>query len=188
MWPWNHLAVGYLAYSLLRRTAGGERPGTGCVLAVAFGSQFPDLVDKPLGWGTALLPSGTTLAHSLLFAVPLSLVVVAAAAWRGRTALAAAFVVAYLLHLPADALFPVIFGGRPTTAFLLWPAVPVDPAPSTTIPARVGDLWSSFLALLATPGGQRYVLLEASLLAATALAWIADGAPGVGSRWSRRPS
>ena len=49
MWPWEHLAIGYLAYSLLGRLAWRRPPTVGTAITVAFGTQFPDLVDKPLG-------------------------------------------------------------------------------------------------------------------------------------------
>ena len=49
MWPWEHLTIGYLAYSLLSRLAWRRPPTVGTAITVAFGTQFPDLVDKPLG-------------------------------------------------------------------------------------------------------------------------------------------
>lgn len=57
MWPWGHVGAGYLVYTLLRRHT-GERPAGAAVLALAVGTQFPDLVDKPLGWTVGLLPGG----------------------------------------------------------------------------------------------------------------------------------
>ena len=49
MWTWEHLAIGYLAYSLLSQLAWRRPPTVGAAITVAFGTQFPDLVDKPLG-------------------------------------------------------------------------------------------------------------------------------------------
>ena len=65
MWPWGHLAVGYLVYSGLSRWRFGRLPGSVATLAVALGTQLPDLVDKPLAWTVNVLASGRSLAHSL---------------------------------------------------------------------------------------------------------------------------
>jgi len=65
MWPWGHAAVGYLAYSLGYRASDRRLTGA-AVIALGVGTQFPDLIDKPLGWTFGVLPGGRTLAHSLL--------------------------------------------------------------------------------------------------------------------------
>ncbi|MFB6075088.1 MAG: metal-dependent hydrolase [Haloarculaceae archaeon] len=182
MWPWEHLAVGYLTYSLARRAVTGRAPARVEAYAVLLGSQFPDLVDKPLGWGTSLLPSGVSLAHSLLVAVPLAAVATVVTSNRGRRELGAAFAVGYLLHLPADALYPALLGGNVYTDFLLWPLVPV---PSESVPSIVGhlqELIAHFLEVLATPAGAAYLVLEALLLGSALALWILDGHPGVPRR------
>jgi hypothetical protein len=61
MWPWEHLAVGYLLYSV-SCVLWGRYPTRIGVAALAFGTQFPDLVDKPLGWWLGVLPSGQSFA------------------------------------------------------------------------------------------------------------------------------
>ncbi|WP_254274291.1 metal-dependent hydrolase [Haloarcula marina] len=177
VWPWEHLAVGYLCFSLLLRVR-GRRPRTMGVVAVAVGSQFPDLVDKPLGWGTTLLPSGTSLAHSLLFAVPVSILVVLATRDRYPSA-GTGFALAYLAHLPCDALYGLAFGHHPRLGFLLWPLVPIEPSPPTNVLARAAELFTEFVAVLGTPLGLRFLLLEALLVGGTALLWYADGHPGL---------
>ncbi|PSQ17916.1 hypothetical protein BRC99_00275 [Halobacteriales archaeon QS_7_69_60] len=68
MLPWGHLAVGYLAYSLAVRGRTGGPPAGLATAALAVGTQFPDLIDKPLVAWVSLLPSGRSLGHSLLFA------------------------------------------------------------------------------------------------------------------------
>lgn len=68
MWPWGHLAVAYLVYLALIRFTTKLVPTSAALPAVIFGSQFPDLVDKPLAWTFGILPSGRSLAHSLLTA------------------------------------------------------------------------------------------------------------------------
>jgi len=179
MWPWEHLAIGYLCYSLFLRLTARERPRTAGVVAVAIGSQFPDLIDKPLGWGTTLLPSGTSLAHSTLFAVPIAMFVVAVAWTLDRPSVGFGFSIAYLAHLPADVLYPVMIGGEPKLSFLLWPLVPVDSSPPVEIVGRVTELAMEFIEVLSTPAGYRFLMLEALLLGLTVLLWHADGLPGL---------
>ncbi|WP_436927185.1 metal-dependent hydrolase [Halosimplex amylolyticum] len=179
MWPWEHLAIGYLSYALASRVAWREPVTSGAAIAVAFGSQFPDLVDKPLGWWFGVLPGGTTLAHSLVTAVPLSLAVLAAGAVFGRERPALAFVVGYLSHLPADVLYPVVLGRGPKTWFLFWPFRPAPTTDPTAALPHVFELAAQFAAFLASPLGALYLLGELSLLAAAAWLWLRDGRPGL---------
>ena len=68
MWPWGHAAIGYLLYTAYtwRRYDHRKKPPTTLLF---FGTQFPDLIDKPLVWTLVLLPSGRSLGHSLLVLV-----------------------------------------------------------------------------------------------------------------------
>ena len=179
MWPWEHLAVGYVVFSLWCRAGGHERPRVADIGAVVLGSQFPDLVDKPLGWGTTVLPSGTSLAHSLLVAVPVAVAVVAVGRRIGRSTPAVAFALAYLAHLPADVVYPMLLGGGPKVGFLLWPLVPADPTPPTAVVGRVGELFAEFLSVLGTPAGYAFLVVEITLLGTAVLLWRADGRPGI---------
>ncbi len=180
MWPWEHLAIGYLAYSFFIRYATGHMPRRLAVVALAFGTQFPDLVDKPLGWGTTLLPSGISFAHSLLVAVPLVALAVGVCSVVDRADVGIAFAIGYLLHLPADAVYPLLIGGRLNWTFFLWPLIPAPEATVSIIPF-VRDLAGQFLAFLATPRGRLYFLLELGLVGGATLRWYVDGAPGL--RW-----
>lgn len=181
MWPWEHLAIGYLAYSFFARHAAGHTPQTLAVVALAFGTQFPDLIDKPLGWGTTLLPSGISFAHSLLVAVPLAALAVTAASAADRADLGIAFAIGYLFHLPADAVYPLLIGGGLNWSFLLWPLVPAPEPTTVAILPFVRELADKFLAFLATPSGRLYILLELALVGGATLRWFADGTPGL--RW-----
>ena len=180
MWPWDHLAVGYLSYFLLTRVTPLERSTAATAVAGAVGTQFPDLVDKPLGWWLDVFPAGTGVAHSLLVAVPLCLVGLLVG-WRlGRREVAAAFAVGYLSHLPGDVLYPVALGGERKMWILLWPLTSA-PGPGTSRPlSHVLELVVDFLAFLATPRGLTYLALEVLLLGCAALAWYSDGCPGYG--------
>ncbi|WP_284011218.1 metal-dependent hydrolase [Haloarcula pelagica] len=182
MWPWEHLAIGYICYALWRRGAGRSRPTVEEVAVLAIGTQFPDLVDKPLGWGTTLLPSGTSLAHSLLITIPVVVGADLLARRVGRDHLGIVFGIGYLLHLPADACYAVLLGGTATAEFLLWPVIPRAPEPTTALLARTGALWAEFSVALAGPAGAGYLLVEGLLLGTAVLLWSLDGAPGIPRR------
>ena len=178
MWPWGHAAVGYLICSLWLRTRYDRKPTAGIVLPLALGTQFPDLIDKPLGWTFGVLPSGRAGAHSLLVAIPL----IAFLWWRldsdaGRQAWAS-FALGYLSHLATDGLYPLIEGQFADLSYLLWPAL--------TLPAyeESPGIIAHFLAADITP----YLLAEVVLFAAATLLWAVDGAPGLRAvgRWCKR--
>ncbi len=114
MWPLGHAAVGYLLYTLATR-ARFDRPPTALALcALLVGTQFPDLVDKPLAWYVGVLPTGRTLAHSLLVLIPVSLVVLALARRYDRTELGFAFVLGALSHAVVDVI-PALWGAATPT-------------------------------------------------------------------------
>ncbi|WP_435101513.1 metal-dependent hydrolase [Halarchaeum sp. P4] len=120
MLPLAHAALGLLAY------AGVQLPrdwraftGTG-VLAALLGSQFPDLVDKPLAYAD-LIPSGRSVAHSLLLVGLLGVALYAAVPAEWRTE-ALGFWVAALVHPFADARHALLDGGfADLPGYLLWP-------------------------------------------------------------------
>lgn len=179
MWPWEHLAVGYLLVSLWRRARGGQPPSDREALVVLFATQLPDLVDKPLGWSTSLLPGGLSLAHSLLVAVPVAVAVALLARAGGVPEVGSAFGLAYLSHLPADALYPVVLGDGPKLNFLLWPLVPAvrtDPEPFA---AHLFEIVAAFREFLASPRAVVFVGFEVALLAVALLQWYRDGLPGL---------
>jgi hypothetical protein len=182
MFPWDHLAIGYIVYSLLLRGL-GTRPTDEGWLAVVIGSQFPDLVDKPLAWMVSALPSGTSLAHSLLVAVPSVTVLVVVGAVYGRLRSALGFGIAYLLHLPADILYaPLVEGNlsRIDYGVLLWPLVPqpVGQANEGLVATTLYYL-GRYYVYLQSPSAVLYVGLEVALLGSALALWIADGRPGL---------
>ena len=182
MWPWEHLAVAYVAVSLLFR-ARGSRVGAPTAVVLAVGSQFPDLVDKPLAWSFGVLPSGTTLAHSVFVATPACLLVWAIGRRHGHAGPALAFAVAYALHLPGDILYgPLTSGGLLSLDPLLWPLVAKA---ETGAPAGLlGETLSyvrQFGAFLSRPEAAGYLFLEVCLLGSATALWFADGCPGVGT-------
>ena len=171
MWPLGHAAIAYICYSVFTRTT-LERPPTHLpVLAVLLGSQFPDLVDKPLAWYLGVLPTGRTLAHSLLFLIPVTIAVYLLADRYGHRLSGIAFGIGALSHTLVDAA-PALWGGT-DPGFLLWPVVPVEGYESGA--PTVTDL---FLASLNDP----YFLSEFVFAAIALVLWRRDSYPGVPHR------
>lgn len=183
MLPWGHVAVGYLCYSLLMHLR-GRTPTGAATIALVVGTQFADLVDKPLSWSFDLLPAGV-LAHSLFFAIPFSALVLVVARRVSHTDLAGAFVVGYLSHLPADVL-PSFLTGDPSYWILFWPAIPrpgvdvsnpiVGPGAGAGLLENAAYYMSDFLPMLFGPIGVAYVCVMAGIFAL----WLYDGHPGTG--------
>lgn len=176
MWPWGHIAVGYLLYTLwaYRRRGGNQRPLA--VLAVIVGTQFPDIVDKPLAWTVPILPSGRSLAHSLLTATLIIALVYRLGQRVGRPDTAIAFAIGYLSHSISD-LGPEVIGGLlqgdvsqlQWMTYLVWPLLSVPSYPSD----------DSFLAHFAAFSLDTYVAVQFSLFALAIAVWIGHGAPGI---------
>jgi len=124
MWPWGHAGFGYL----LARAVGPTEHVRGVhLVALLLGTQFPDLIDKPLAWSFAVLPSGRSLAHSLF-----TLAIVVGAAWLvcrryERASLAGVFGIGYASHLLGDALNAIVSLEWQYLTFLVWPLQPLPP-------------------------------------------------------------
>jgi len=131
MFPWTHAAFGYAVFLVV---AGAfvalgvrDRLSRAELLAVVAGTQLPDLVDKPLAWQFAVLPSGRSLAHSLVVAVPLCLAVLAVAWYRRHPEVGLAFAVGYATHLFGDVYVALYHWRVEEFTFLLWPFLPAYP-------------------------------------------------------------
>jgi hypothetical protein len=178
MWPWGHAAAGYLLYSLFVR-ATGERPTGVAVLTLAVGTQFPDLVDKTLGWEVGVLPGGRTLAHSLLTVAVLWAVVTTVTRRYGRSVLGQAFLVGTLIHILTDGLYSAIEGDFADLSYLLWPVLPMPEE----------DAGLSIISMFAEMTLTTTVIFELGLVALAAGLWWADGRPGlatvrtIGRQW-----
>lgn len=169
MWPWAHLGLGYLLYTLVVRATTSRVPSEGAAIAVVVGTQLPDLVDKPLGWYVGVLPGGRTLGHSAVV-----LLVVVAIGWvlirrPARRRVGGALGFGWALHLVGDAFYPVLRWSTHELAFLAWPLLP--PVPTTVEPGVVVYLQAI------EPGPA--LAFELALIAAGTLAWLADGRPGL---------
>lgn len=174
MLPWTHAAVGYLLVSALSRHRRGRPPGDAAAVAVAVGTQLPDLIDKPLAWHAGVLPAGRSVSHSLLALAVVAVVV------RGVTRRheAAALVVGYATHLAGDAVGPLLAGEFGAVSYLAWPLVAVDG----------GGADYSILAFLLATEPTPSVLAGLALTVIGAVRWWRDGAPGpaLGLRLLRR--
>jgi hypothetical protein len=177
MWPWEHAAVGYICASLAWRWIARRPPGDAPVLVLLFGTQFPDIVDKPLAWGVVILPSGQSLAHSLLFALPTVLVAGVVGVASGRRNLPVSFAVGYLTHVAGDILYPVATGDPLALGFVFYPLTEPAPYPSGAFFGRVADLFTEFVSFLGTPTGTAYLVAELGLVGVALALWTADGTP-----------
>lgn len=127
MWPWGHAAVGYLLYTAYTRLQYGRSPDDISTVLLLLGTQLPDLIDKPLAWTLALLPSGRSLGHSLLVLIPLSILVYLLAARYRHTEWGSAFAIGALSHAVIDVLPAAIRGEYAYTTSLLCPLLPAPP-------------------------------------------------------------
>lgn len=175
MWPWGHLAVGYLGYVGWARYRGVSQEPL-AVVAVAVGTQFPDLIDKPLAWTVPVLPSGRSLAHSALTASLILFTIHRVSKRFNRQRSATAFAIGYLTHIFSD-LGPQTITGLLTgdvsqlqwTTYLLWPILPAPPYPND----------SSFAEHLTAFALDPFVAAQFGLATVAAAVWIYSGTPGL---------
>lgn len=148
MFPIQHFIVAFVPALAYVVVCDRRLPTLRFVGVVFLGSQFPDLVDKPLAHQFVVLPSGRVFMHSLPTAV-LLLLILGLYGWKtDRTRLSSAFVFAHLSHLLADN-HGVLLGPNPQISpDLLWPFVPPVARPVT--PSWAGPegiyvhLWTTF--------------------------------------------
>lgn len=170
MWPWGHVAVSYLLYSLGLRER-DRLPQSPEVFLLGFGALVPDIVDKPLAWSFGVLDSARSLGHSVLVAVLVLAVLYLVLAPRvGRSAVTA-FGVGYLSHPFADVPLEMFVGEFGATGYFLWPITAMPPAES-------GRTLIQYL-MNYQPGPYDGVQLGLVFLAFAL--WSADGRPGWGS-------
>lgn len=176
MWPWGHLAIGYLCYVASIELRGRGEQTVLTLSAVGIGTQFPDLVDKPLAWTFAVLPSGRSLGHSLITATIVITLVAVVARKRRQLEPALAFSVGYVSHVTAD-LGPEVAWGLMLgdwsqlewTSYLLWPVLPVPPYPDD----------KSFLTHFAAFEFEPYVVFQTLLFGVAVGVWVWTGTPGL---------
>lgn len=168
MLPWGHASVGYLCYTLYTRLRHRQPPLGPAVVAVAVGTQFPDIVDKPLAWTFGVLPSGRSFAHSLFTLAIVAGVLYWTYRHRAELATAGAFVVGWASHAFADS-YPVLLGESTCVNYLVWPLAicPYDEKDRSII---------EYLLAIELADGH---LLGLGLTLVASAVWIWDGAPGL---------
>lgn len=121
MLPPEHFLVAFiplLVYVLVRDK---QLPSLRFVAVVFLGTQFPDLIDKPLAHQFGVLPSGRVFMHSLPTAIPV-LLIIGLYGWKtNRLRLSSAFIFSHLSHLLADNYRLLIQSKPQIPADLLWP-------------------------------------------------------------------
>ncbi|WEL16716.1 MULTISPECIES: metal-dependent hydrolase [unclassified Halorhabdus] len=182
MWPWGHAAVGYLCYVGIATITGDRRYGLP-VVAVLIGTQFPDLIDKPLAWTVPLLPAGRSLAHSLLTTGPVlvGVLVIALRLAVSRSQLVAVigFALGHVTHVLGDGLYPFVDGVYGDLSYLAWPALPLPEY----------ETGRSFLAHFQQFELTGPVRFEFALVALAAIVWaILRVRSDSRSAWLQRPS
>ena len=187
MWPWGHLAFGYVLFSLVSRGWFDEPPRGSSVYVLAVATQLPDLVDKPLSWTFGVFPTGYSIGHSVFVAVPVA-TAVALAAWRwNRPDAGVAFAVGYGSHLVGDLLVGAVTGQEYVIERVLWPVATLPP-----YAVRLGAFerglayFTEFVVQLRTAEDPTLLLLYLGPFVAAFVIWVVDGMPGI--PWIRRRS
>lgn len=185
MWPWGHLAFGYVLFSLASRAWFDEPPRGPSVYVLVIATQLPDLVDKTLSWVLGVFPTGYSVGHSVFVAVPVG-VAVATLAWRrDRVAAGVAFVVGYWSHLAGDVVVGAVTPETHSLGRVLWPVVTLEPYEERMgAVERALHYFAQFVAELRTGEDPTLLLLYFGPFLAAFVIWIVDGMPGV--PWLRR--
>jgi membrane-bound metal-dependent hydrolase YbcI (DUF457 family) len=143
MLPLGHAALGYLLSAVAVRVSGKRVPLRYAIVPLAVGTQFPDLVDKPLAY-LGVLAYGRSLTHSI-FALVLVIALVwttarhlnsrLQSAWRTQLCRwgPVAFAIGYVSHILGDAHEAVLAGNFYETRFLLYPLSTLPETPADDI-------------------------------------------------------
>lgn len=175
MWPWEHVVIAYVLSSGCWNLVYGKRLPRSAGYATLFGALLPDIVDKPLSWSLAILPTGTSLAHSLITCVGLLLITWPFVVRIGRVAEWMAFAVGYIAHLAGDVLYGFIVGRPVDPGFLLWPIVAVEATDSPGLITTAAQFFEFYVAFLSSPRGMVYFIVEVLLIACAISLWVRDG-------------
>lgn len=181
MWPWEHVVVGYVAFSIFSRLVYRAPPGDWATLAVVFGSLLPDLVDKPLAWQFGVFETGYALAHSVFIAVPVCAAVWLFARRRNRGSVGAGFTVGYLAHLPADVIPYYLLTGRWMPERILWPVRTAEPARDHQVGVvdQMLVYFIPYLRQLLSGDPSPYLVGVLAFCGFAFVLWVLDGTPGI---------
>ncbi|OVE84111.1 metal-dependent hydrolase [Natronolimnobius baerhuensis] len=178
MWPWEHLVVAYVCYSLLVHVTWRRPPTTRETIAVAVGSQLPDLIDKPLAWTFGITDTGYAIGHSIVVVPFVCLAVFAITArFRDGRFLTGAFSLAYGSHLVTDVLNPMRMGRDPELRVILWP---LESPPTDDHGGFLDHFVIYFVRYtnqLLSGGLSGALLAQLWVVVAVVALWLYDGAP-----------
>ncbi len=177
MWPWEHVIVGYVAYSLFSHLVYREGPNGLGAAAVVFAALLPDLVDKTLSWQFGVFPGGYAIGHSVFVAIPVSILVGMLAHRAGRSRAGIAFAAGYLLHLPSDVVPDYPRYGRYPTERVLWPIEQAEGAHGQGLVNGFLELFVPFASQLLTLDPSPELTFQLGLLGCAFLLWAYDGMP-----------
>lgn len=166
MMPWGHAAVGYLTFSLLSRVGYRRAPTGAETIVVGLGTQFPDIIDKPLA-AVGVLSYGRSLAHSLLTMTLLFSVLFILLRGTSYQSLLLPFAVGNVSHAFTDIGGSLLRGEHFGTTFLVWPFTFETPA--YTVPVYFQNQY--VLYVLSDFTAQWGLALIAGAL------WLVEGAP-----------
>lgn len=178
MWPWEHVVVGYVAFSLTSHLWRRGPPRSAEAGTVVVASLLPDLVDKPLAWSFDLVVSGYGPAHSVFVALPAVVAVATASLLAGRRWVGVSFAVSYLLHLVGDILHNATGSGSIAPEILIWPVRVYAPGSP-----RVGVIQETLLrvnrfrAEVIAGDLTLYTRVQLALMAIAVVLWVYDGTP-----------
>ncbi len=145
VFPLGHAVFGYLLYVPFAWVTGRRLPYGVTLGALLVGTQFPDLVDKPLAYAN-VLPSGRAMGHSVFFALAVGAVLWALVRRYDRPHLAVAFGFGHVAHVVGD-LIAVVGDQTPVAefGFLLWPLLPAPVYASDNVApwVRVVEFYAS---------------------------------------------
>lgn len=161
MRPVEHFIIALIPvafYMLFRRRC---LPSLELTAVTFVGSQFPDLIDKPLALQLNLIPTGRVFMHSLPIAIPVWVFIVIYSWKTNRLRGGSAFVFASALHLIADNYPTVAAGQMPSD--LLWPFLSATPRPH--IPYWAGPMSINI---------HLYTLFSVAVLSVTAYYFLQD--------------
>ncbi|SFK64952.1 LexA-binding, inner membrane-associated putative hydrolase [Halogranum rubrum] len=169
MMPWGHAAVGYLCFTILSRLRYRRSPTGAEVVALGLGTQFPDIIDKPLA-AIGVLSYGRSLAHSLLSMALLFTVLFVLLRGSDNSRLLFPFAVGNVSHAFADIGGSLLQGQHFGTTFLVWPFYFETPA--YTVPAYFQNEYVLFV--FTNQNAQWGLALVVALL------WLLESGPRIG--------
>ncbi|MFB6200402.1 MAG: metal-dependent hydrolase [Halorhabdus sp.] len=169
MLPWGHAMVGYFVYSLGHRLRRARHPQCVPILVLVFGTQFPDLVDKPLSWTLGILAYGASLAHSAItFVLVMVGILVLTRPTTNECRLGGAFLVGYGTHIIGDVIDFAQSGAFDALRFLGWPLL------SPPVPEENRGIATH---LLTQDVSDPFFLFQVGLIGLGVLIYRADGYP-----------